>query len=388
MFEFAVEPADLFAERSRQFIGWGIPEQIVERVRANVDHMWGDDPSAWVPAWGEQARAAQVRRAWLTASMCWGAARFPCLATPRQREAYRNQLDCYRRAAPKVPATFLRWVLDVPYRGQTTPVAVHVWRRPGVFGRSLLVMSGGVDTWKVELHRAALAGALLTGMTVAVLDMPGTGESEVPLACDADEILAGAVEQLADRLGARRTAFFGISFGGHWSAKLALTGRVDAAVDLGGPIGAGGSNIDLGALPNGMAGIVGNALGLSKPPSRAEVARFASEFSLRRQGLLDMPASVPLLVINGTADQYIPAEDTTAFATAPNATVWLVRGATHCAAEHITRVLPAAMTWARARLEPGSRTATNAARIAQLPLTPLLAATEEGSLRQHLGWPC
>ncbi|MBO0874104.1 MAG: hypothetical protein J2P19_11995, partial [Pseudonocardia sp.] len=71
MFEFAVEPADLFAERSRQFIGWGIPEQVVERVRANVDHMWGDEPSAWVPAWAEQARAAQVRRAWLSASLCW-----------------------------------------------------------------------------------------------------------------------------------------------------------------------------------------------------------------------------------------------------------------------------------------------------------------------------
>jgi esterase FrsA len=222
---------------------------------------------------------------------------------------------------------------------------------------------------------------------VAAIDMPGTGKSRVELSPTADEVLRGATEQLTDRLSAPRTSFFGISFGGHWAAKLALTGRVNAAVDLGGPVGAGGSTLDLAALPNGMAGIVGNAFGLSAPPGQPDLDRFADEFSLRRQGLFDASTSVPLLVINGTDDQYIPTEDTTAFATSPNATVWLVRGATHCAVEHLHRVLPAAFSWTRAQLEPASRTAVNAARIAQLPLTPLLTSTQDAGVREPPGRP-
>jgi esterase FrsA len=79
-------------------------------------------------------------------------------------------------------------------RSATTPVAVHVRRRPrpGVFGPGLLLLCGGMDTWKIELHRAALVAALLTGMTVAVVNIPGTGESTIPLAPDAEEVLAGS----------------------------------------------------------------------------------------------------------------------------------------------------------------------------------------------------
>lgn len=358
MFTFPVQPDQLFAERAQQFAGWGIPPSVVARVRARAVDMWDDGATGWVGAWAAEARTAEANGRWLRAALCWGGARFPCVATPPQQRAYERQLDCYRRAAERIPATFLRWVLDVPYRRATTPVAVHVWRRPGVFSRSLLVISGGVDTWKVELHRAALLAALATGMTVAAMDMPGTGESAVALAPDADEIVDGVIAQVAERVGARRSAYLGISFGGHWAVKLAATGRADAAVDLGGPIGAGGAALDVDALPNGMTGIIGNALHLDAMPGREDTLQFAADFSLRTQGVLDQPLAAPLLAINGTRDQYIPVEDTSVFAADPNATVWLVRDATHCAAEHIRRVLGAAFAWTHARLEPTRRTAT------------------------------
>jgi esterase FrsA len=359
----------------RQFIGWGIPAGVVARVRDRVTDMWGESPSSWVSAWAAEAQAAEARRAWLNASLCWGAARFPCAATPTRQHAHNRQLECYLRAVDRIPATFLRWELEVPYRSGSTTVAVHVWRRPGVFGRSLLVLCGGVDTWKIELHRPALVAAMLTGMTIAVIDMPGTGESRIPLAPDVDEVLAAAITQTAARVGATRTALLGISFGGHWAAKLALTDRVDAAVDLGGPIGADGATVDVTGLPNGMAGIVGNALHLHSAPDSGDAARFSNEFSLRRQGLLDARLPVALLAVNGTADPYIPFADTTVFTPDPNATVWLVRDATHCAAERITRVLPAALTWAHTQLEPGSHTAAAAHRLARQALNPLLSTS-------------
>lgn len=56
-------------------------------------------------------------------------------------------------------------------------------------------------------------------------------------------------------------------------------------------------------------------------------------FSLRRQGLLHGNACVPMLVINGEQDQYIPQEDSTLFARYTGNQVWLMHGMTHCAAE-------------------------------------------------------
>lgn len=117
-------------------------------MAGTVDDMWSDQPRSWARVWGVEATAAEARGAWLTAALCWGAARFPCVVTARQQQAYARQLECYQRAVDRLPATFLRWVLHVPYHAAKTPVAVHVWRRPGTFGRSLLLISGGVDTWR------------------------------------------------------------------------------------------------------------------------------------------------------------------------------------------------------------------------------------------------
>jgi len=230
------------------------------------------------------------------------------------------------------------------------------------------VLSGGVDTWKVELHRLAVLIARLTGWTVAALDMPGTGESRVPLAPDADLILRAAIDELKGDLRLARCAFFGISFGGHWAAKLALLEAVDAAVDLGGPVGASEDSIRAADLPGGMAGIVGNALGLSAPPSDEEVMGFFADFSLRKQGLLERPRGSPLLVVNGSRDPYLPEEDTTAFRGRPEATVWLIEHTTHCASERIRRVLAAAITWLGAALAPDSASARLASTLVAFPL--------------------
>lgn len=217
-------------------------------------------------------------------------------------------------------------------------------RRPGV-----LVLFGGVDTWKVELHRMAVATARATGLLVVSVDMPGTGEAPGPLTPDGDRLLAGLVAEIRRWWPGAPVACLGLSFGGHRAVKPARRGVVDAAVDIGGPTGAGEpeETVDVLALPYGMPGILANCLGLEGVPEAADIDGMLAGFSLRRQGLLDpaTPGAAPLLAANGAHDHFIPRGDTERLAGLPDTTVWIVPGATHCAAERIRPLLAASWAW-------------------------------------------
>ncbi|MFF4503333.1 alpha/beta hydrolase [Streptomyces sp. NPDC001401] len=367
MLTFDIAPAELFDERSRQFAAWGIPARTVARARAGITDMWETGPRGWVPVWAQLAEEAETAGEWLRAAQLWGAARFPALATPERHEAYERQRAAYARATAgrRLPVRFARGTVELPLDGGTVPFPVHLMarrhrRRPGV-----LVLSGGVDTWKVELHRMAVATALATGLLVVCVDMPGTGEAPGPLTPDGDRLLTALVGEIRRWRPGEPVAYLGLSFGGHWAVKLALRGVVDAAVDIGGPTGAAEPEepIDVLALPYGMPGILGNALGLATLPEAPRTDVMLAEFSLRRQGLLDSAADndVPLLAANGAHDQFIPRGDTTRLATLPNTTVWIVPGATHCAAEHIRPLLVATWAWLLTRSafrhRPAARTA-------------------------------
>jgi esterase FrsA len=245
----------------------------------------------------------------------------------------------------------------------------------------VIVLCGGVDTWKMDLHRLAVATARATGLLVAAVDMPGTGESTVPLASDADRILVGLVSQLR-RAHGQPVGFYGISFGAHWAAKLALAGHVDAAVDLGGPTGLTDEPVDLLNLPYGMPGIVGNALHVDEMPDQSAIADLLAGFSLREQGLLDKAGaeSSPLLVINGADDVYVPRGDIVGLAGRPETTVWVIKDAGHCALERSSQVNLALWGWLAARLAPGRPLPRLVEIAARQPLRPFLG---EGSAGQY-----
>lgn len=363
MFTFDVTPEALFAERTRQFTALGIPRRSVTRVRRGVRDMWGMGEDGWVPVWAREAERAAGAGRPLLASLCWGAARFPALADAGRRFAFEQQLEWYLAAAPDFPVRFHRQVHDVP-----TPL--HLFRRRVAPRPGVIVLSGGVDTWKMDLHRLAVATALGTGMLVVAMDMPGTGESPLPLTPAADRTYAEVVALLRRRYGTP-VGLIGLSFGGLWAVKLALLGEVDAAVAIGAPTGASGEAGEVLRLPYGMAGIIGNALGLDALPSPAEAAALYRRFAVRE--LLDLPGSTPLLAVNGDHDQYVPLGDTTALAARPATTVWVIRGGTHCAPEHFPQLTLGMWGWLTARLHPGLA-ARPAEHLLRLPVRPVLTA--------------
>ncbi|WP_406280297.1 esterase FrsA [Nocardia sp. NBC_00881] len=374
MFTFELDTDDLFAERTTQFVdAWGIPAEVVARAHARIRDAWSDQPGGWTPEWAIEAEQAEAQRNWLLAALCWGAAKFPAIATPSHAEAYQRQLAAYDKAVSSFPVVFARHLLTVDSPVGPTTVAAHVFRRRRLPRRGTIFLCGGVDTWKVELHRPAVRIARATGFTVVALDNPGTGETAAPTGPGAEQILASTIEVIGTLVGGGPVGMIGVSFAGLWAAQLAIQGNVDAAITLGGPVGAELVD-DLRALPNGMPGILAHALGLDHMPPPEDLRALQEALSLGSRGHLDRAPVSPVLAVNGEHDQFIPLADTTVFADLPGCQAWVVRDATHCAAEKINIIMPAALMWMVAQLT--NRTSDRLKAAALEPLAARLLTNE------------
>ncbi|RKP46940.1 alpha/beta fold hydrolase [Trinickia fusca] len=372
MFVFPLNPRELFDERRIQFLRWGIPRSVIERVERRVTDNWREGPAGWTYEWSQEATAAAADKRWLLASMLYAAARFPVVCTPLRHEALRKQVDCFMRASTSFPVRFERIAVRAAANG-TARFPVHVYRPKREGHYPLVCLTGGVDTGKMELHRLALALALYGRFTVVAMDMPGTGETDLPLQSDCDAVYHTVLSQLG---GTARKAIVGVSFGGHWAAKLALRGDVDAAINWGGPIGAARMDASHASrLPNGMTGIIANATRLPGMPDIAGTERLLQMFSLKNQGLLDRTDCAPLLAVNGDCDPYIPSGDVQVFSRYPSAQVWLLRGLGHCAAEASIRVVPGMLAWLRLAMHGDSVSSRFASKLAQCILPPRVRGT-------------
>lgn len=367
MFVFPLDPQDLFNERRAQFAKWGIPRAVTARVERRVVDNWREGPGGWCYEWSREAVAAEARQRWLLAATLYGAARFPVLATPTRHEALRKQVQCFVQASARFPVHFER--VDVHGAGDSNlSLPVHVYRPKKNGAYPLVCLTGGVDTGKMELHRLAVALSLIGRFTVVAMDMPGTGETDTPLQADCDSVYRSVLAHFDTRNG---KAIVGISFGGHWAAKLALQGDVDAAIDWGGPIGAHERDTNLALrLPNGMTGIVANAARLGGMPDLDGAQRLLDMFSLEKQGLLNRADCARLLAVNGSADPYIPVADVEVFRRYPSAEVWLLDGLGHCAAEATGRVVPGMIVWLHRALHGESVRGRFASMLARRLLPP------------------
>ncbi len=270
-------------------------------MRTVITNMWKDEPGGWVYEWSALAARYAEERRHLLAALAYGWAKFPTLANEPKRVAFAHQLEQYQLAAPEFGVDFERHVLELPCQGGSTPVAVHQLAAPGLPSDApVLLASGGVDSWKMDLHSILVMLALLTGARVMAFDIVGTGDSRVPMTADGGAEIVRGLAAHARALGNSVVAHLGISMGGYYSARSGLAGEVDAAIVLGGPTREAFSH---GPEHFGMEGIVGNAMGFDHQPTAEEQVSAASGFSLRP--LLDQDTNVPMLVINGADDVHV-----------------------------------------------------------------------------------
>jgi esterase FrsA len=351
-FTFAVDPLELIDERSSQWNTLGVGSPMIAGVRAKVSDLWSGQPGGWVYEWSAVARAEEASGNLPLASLLYGIAKFPVLGNAAHRDAFDNQLRTYllaAKASDGFGAGFERHLVDVEFRGGTVQVATHLFALSDIPDDApVVLLLSGVDTWKMELHGLSVAAAQMLRARVAVVDMAGTGESTVANGPDADLYLAGVLDWLRRRYPlARRAGAIGLSFGGHWTTKLALSRRVDAAVSFGGLVADAFEAPNVTQLRFGMRGIFGNSLRLDAEPTLPEVIAAMESFSLRRQGLLDDWGAEPaaLLSVNGTDDPHVPQSDVTILADRPNTIARLVPESTHCAAEKMGQLIPWAFGW-------------------------------------------
>jgi esterase FrsA len=348
-FQWPVDAAELFGERYPQMVNTGLPAPDVDAVRAAIKLMWPNTPGGWVYEWSALGARYASEGSHQLASLAYGWAKFPTLADDYRREALLNQLRQYLLAAPDFGVDFQRRVLDVPYRGATTPVPVHIFAAPDLAADApVLLASGGVDSWKMDMHNIFVLAAATAGVRVVAFDIAGTGESAVPMTPDGGaEIVRGLIAE-ARTLGNGIAVHLGISMGGHYSARSGLAGEVDAAIVFGGPV-EDAFNRNLSAVQFGMDGIIGNALGFDRRPSAEELAARFGAFSLRP--LLDQDTNTPMLVVNGADDVHVPRHDTVVFEGRRDTEVHLIPDTGHCATTKLPEAIGLMFGWLQRTLE-------------------------------------
>jgi esterase FrsA len=348
MYTYEIEAAAMFEERTDQFAKFGIPLDDIERIRAATNDMWADAPGGWVYEWSKVAKEYADRGEHRMASQIYGCAKFPCLTDQARVKAMQHQLEQFELAAKDFPVAFERRIITVPYRGSAVEVPVHLYSSDDNYAaRPVLIASGGVDTWKMDIHPWWVGFTHGAGVTTLAFDHPGTGETSVPLDEHADEVIRGLVDY-ARQLGNGRVGHFGVSFGGNFSAMSGLTGLVDAAVDQGGPVVDTFKAENVRHLPYGMHDIVGNAMHWDHSPTLDELSSGLGQ--LNRQELLAQQRNSAMLVVNGADDYFIPQSDTLVFQGRPNTEVHLIEGTGHVAISKAPEVVPKIIAWLATQL--------------------------------------
>jgi esterase FrsA len=343
-YTYPVDPADLFLERTAFFVSLGVPAPEVERLSKAIDDMWADRPGGWCYEWSRLAARYAESDQPLMAARAYGIARFPCLADASRSVAHQRQLEQYVLAAEDFPVSFERRIVTARVGSRIVEVPVHVLSEPGATDDTPVVLaSGGIDTWKTDLHDMWVALVRGAHVRIVAFDIPGTGElTDVPLTPASTEIVDGMVAY-ARTLTTGKVGQLGVSFGGYFSAHAGLTQVVDAAVDIGGPVLHSFEADQIQALIYGMRDVFGNAAGFTAVPSLDQLVEVAGRFPMT--DLLDRDTNSPMFVINGDEDVHVPAADTRIFEGRKDTDVELIPGGTHCAANKFDQVVTATTSW-------------------------------------------
>jgi esterase FrsA len=316
-------PAEL-AKRIPGFADSGVdPDRIVAAIRAA-----GPEKGPATPGWadkiaaiGEEAfehgeaaeragDARQAEKAFLESSFWFFLARFPHILNAAGAAAYRRHNEAYMRAARHFAHAVER--ISFKFDGGEAPGLLRL-PSDAIRPVPLALLMGGIDVWKSDLEIHRLAERLLArGVATLAIDIPGTGECPVPVSAAGERpALAALVHIRSDvRFDPARIGAYGLSFGGHFAAKLAIVEPgLRAVVQNGGPIHYAFDAANLRALPFGARAALARIVQIDPAGDPTVFETKLASLSLSAQGLLPARVHAPLLSIDGAQDELVPIRD-------------------------------------------------------------------------------
>lgn len=370
-------PAHLVAQESenlrdaldRRYHGWvrrGADPQALDAALRRAKSLIGEGPGTLAYEVALEAakfltQAQQLERGgrtdeaaalYKTAAVMYGVARFPFISSRTAAEAYEKHLQAHLKVHElKGPALE---VVKIPFESKTIIGYLYLPEEPCADPPPVVVVTGGIDTWKAEVDTSVDA-MLAEGMAAFAFDMPGTGQSEWVLEADSERIYDRVFEYLktrpdvdGERMGANLR-----SFAGYFAVKLILLNPdCKAAVNFGGPIAHAYTLEHLQSITPMMPITVAKGFGIDLQMPLAEKVERFEVLSLEKQGLLTQPERQgALLSINGDDDDLVPIEDTYVISKAGiKQEIWIYPDGGHTASRFAAENIPAAARWLRQRL--------------------------------------
>jgi len=187
-----------------------------------------------------------------------------------------------------------------------------------------------------------------SGMAVFVMEMPGTYAYRQPMSEASEGAYHAVIDQLSRHpcIDAQRIGFVGISFGGHWAARMAARSqRLRCAVACGAPTHHSFKVKGTIGIPDVIIRALLNLTGARTLPGLGMQLQALSLQGLYRQ------IRIPLLVINGERDTLLSTQDSIDLAAgAPHATLKLYPDDDHCAMGHYREWLDLSQAWLKEHL--------------------------------------
>jgi len=262
--------------------------------------------------------------------------------TPRRLAAYaesRRLFDVLLRAlAPAMGLDVEEFALDLG----DDAVTGYAILPAGTERSPAILVTNGLEGTIQEVALPALRNRP-PGTALFVMEMPGTFSYRKPVSLDSERYYRTVIDHIAahPRVDADRIGMLGLSFGAHWSTRMAARDkRLKAVVSNGGLYHRGFKPAATFGMPEIMLWTLQQTTGARNP---LDLGRTLSTLSLRH---LYREIPIPILAINGDTDTLVPTQDSVDLAqAAPLGELKLYPNDDHCAMGHYDESTGYATGW-------------------------------------------
>jgi len=296
----------------------------VKDVEQALSLIQSRDRDEWANGWGKvaqsymdqasQARtnieaAAAYKKAW----RLYYFAQWPVPNSTGKSAAYDKAIDAYLKYAKSMDPPME--VVKIPFEGKT--ITGYLRFPSQAAGKSPMVLAiSGLDSRK-ETVADSYEQILSHGVGFLAVDGPGTGQAPIKVSATAERMFSAVLDYLTahPKVDGKRIIVSGVSFGGYWASKLAITerARLLGSVAQSPPVdeffsekflreGTMGNREYLFDLAPAFVNVFEGANSVD------DLARIMPNMSLKAQNLLNKPTT-PMLLVTGAKDSQVPISD-------------------------------------------------------------------------------